>query len=179
MCATRIDFEKFVKERAVIDYCLTHFFRAGFIALPPQCECASRAVILNDHRMIHREIVGTPIEIFDGVATRGHHLRDELIGLAYGPVRVVDKECLDAAPFPGERIGLFLSELVQVETVHTISALPENGFSACRADGLNGSFILGAESFAQVHPSTPARVRPDSKPKQQNNDDRTNEHEGF
>jgi hypothetical protein len=166
MCATRIDFQKLVKERAVVDDCLTHFFRAGFIALPPQRERASRAVVLNDHRMIHREIVRTPIEIFDGVATRGHHLRDELVGLADGPVRIVDKECLDAAPFPGERIGLILSELVQLETADTISAFPENGFSACRADRLNGSFVLGPETLAQVHPPAPARVRPDSKAKQ-------------
>ena len=166
MCATRIDFQKFVKERAVVDYCLTHFFRAGFIALPPQCECASRAVILDDHRMIHREIVRTPIEIFDGVATRGHYMRDELVGLADGAFRVVDKERLDAAPFPCERIGLILSEFVQVETVDAISAFPENGFSACRADRLNGSFVLGAETLAQVHASTAARVRPGSKAKQ-------------
>ena len=179
MHTARINFQKFVKERPVVDHCLTHFFRAGFIALPSQRECASGAVILNDHRMIHRQVVRTPIEIFEGVATRGHDLRDELIGFAHGAVRVINKARLNATPFAGKRIGLILSELAQVETADTIGAFPENGFSACRADSLNGSFILGSKAFAQVHASAPARVSPSRKSEQQDNDNRTDEHEGL
>jgi hypothetical protein len=148
MHTVRINFQKFVKERPVVDHCLTHFFRVGFIALPSQRQCASGAIILNDHRMIHREVVRTPIEVFEGVATRGHHLRDELIGFAHGAFRVINKARLNATPFAGERIGLILSELAQVETTDAISAFPENGFSASLADSLNGSFILGAKAFA-------------------------------
>jgi hypothetical protein len=142
-----IDFQKFVNERPVVDHCLTHFFRAGFIALPPQRQCASGAIVLHDDRMIHREVVRTAIEVFEGVATRGHHLRDELIGFAHSPFRVIDKAGLNATPFAGECIGLVLTELAQVETTDTIGAFPENGFSACLADGLNGSLILGTKAF--------------------------------
>ena len=148
MHTVRINFQKFVKERPIVDHCLTHFFRAGFIALPAQRQCASGAVILNDHRMIHRHVVRTLIEIFEGIATRGHDLRDELIGFAHGALRIVNKARLNATPFAGERVGLILSELVQVETTDTIGAFPENGFSACLSDGLNGSFILGPKAFA-------------------------------
>ena len=162
MHTARIHFQKFVKERPVVDHCLTHFFRAGFLALPSQRQSASEAVILNDHRMIHRQVVRPPIEIFEGVAARGHDLRDELIGCAHGAVRVIDKARLNATPFAGKRISLFLRELAQVETADTVSAFPENGFGACRAHSLNGSFILGSKAFLQVHASAPAQVKPRS-----------------
>ena len=112
MCTAHIHFQQFVKERPVVDHCLTHFFRARFTSLPSQRECASRAVILNDHRMIDRQVVRTPIEIFEGVATRSHDLRDELIGFGHGAGRVIDKARLNATPFAGKRIGLILSELM-------------------------------------------------------------------
>jgi hypothetical protein len=148
MHTVRINFQKFVKERPVVDDCLTHFLRAGFIALPSHRQCAGGAIILNDHRMIHRQVVHTPIEIFERVAARGHHLRDELIGFAHSTFRVINKACLNATPFAGERIGLILGELVQVETTDTISAFPENGVGACLSDSLNGSFVLGAKALA-------------------------------
>ena len=179
MRITRIDFQEFIKKRPVVDHCLTHFFRAGFTPLPSQRECASGAVILNDHRMINRQVVRTPIEVFEGVATRRHHLGDELIGFAHGAVRVVHKARLNATPFAGERIGLILSELAQVETADALGALPQNGVSTCGADSLNGSFVLGSKAFAQVHAPAPARVSPGRKPEQQDNDTHTDEHEGF
>ena len=148
MHTVRVNFQEFVKERPVVDHCLTHFFRAGFIALPAQRHCASGAIILNDHRMIHRHVVRTLIEIFEGIATRGHDLRDELIGFAHGALRIINKARLNATPFAGERIGLIVSELVQVETTDTIGAFPENGVSARLSDGLNGPLILGTKAFA-------------------------------
>ena len=176
----RIHFQKFVEERPVVHHCLTHFFRVRFIALPSQRECASSAVILNDYRMIHRQVVRTPIEIFEGVTTRGHNLRDELIRFAYGAVRIINEARLDPTPFARKRIGLVVTQLAQVETANTISAFPENGIGACRTNSLNGPLILGAKAFAQAHASTPARVSPGSQSKQQDNHDGTNEqHEGF
>ena len=61
MRALRIHFQEFVKERPVVDDCLTHLFRARFTPLPSQRECSSGAVILYDHRMIDRQVVCTPI----------------------------------------------------------------------------------------------------------------------
>jgi hypothetical protein len=143
-----INFEKFVKERPVVDHGLTHFFRAGFIALPPQRQCASGAIILHDDRMIHRQVVRTPIEIREGITTRGHHLRDELIGFAHGAFRVIHEARLNATPFARECIGLIFSERAQVETADAISAFLENSFSACLADSLDGSFVLRTKAFA-------------------------------
>jgi hypothetical protein len=175
----RINFQEFVNERPVVDHCLTHFFRAGFAPLPSQCECPRDAVIFNDDRMINRQVVRTPIEIFEGIATRDHHLRDEVISFAHGSGRVVDKARLNTTPFAGERIGLILSELAQVEAADTLSALPEHRFSTCRADSLNGSFVLGSKALLQVHASAPARVSPSSKPEQQDDHTRSHEYESF
>jgi len=179
MRTTRVDFQEFVKKLAIVDHCLTHFFSAGFSPLPSQRERASGAVILNDHRMVNRQVVHTPIEVFEGVATRSHHLGDELIGFAHGAFRVVHKARLNATPFAGKRIGLILSELAQIETVDALGALPQNRVSTCGADSLNGSFVLGSKAFAQVRASAPARVRPGRKPEQQDNNTHTDEHEGF
>jgi hypothetical protein len=129
MRTTRIDFQEFVKKRAIVDHCLTHFFGAGFPPLPSQRERASGTVILNDHRMVNRQVVRTPIEVFEGVATRSHHLGDELIGFAHGAVRIVHEARLNATPFAGKRIGLVLSELAQVETADALGALPQNRVS--------------------------------------------------
>ena len=179
MRTARINFQKFVKERPVVDHCLTHFLRAGFTSLPSQCECPRDAVVLNDHRMINRQVVRSPVEIFEGVATRDHHLRDEVISFADGSRRVVDKACLNTTPFAGERIGLILSELVQVEAADPLSAFTKHGFSTRRADSLNGSLVLRSKARAQVYTSAPARVSPSSKPEQQDHQGRSDEHEGF
>ena len=112
MCTARIDFQEFVKKRALVDHCLTHFFSASFSLLSSHRERASGAVILNDHRMVNRQVVRTPIEVFERVTARSHYLGDELIGFAHGAVGVIHKPRLNATPFAGKRIGLFLSELM-------------------------------------------------------------------
>ena len=122
----RINFQQFINKRAIVDHRLPHFFRTGFPPLPSQRECSSGAVVLNDHRMVHGQVGRTPLEVFKGVATRSHHLGDELIGFAHGAARIVHKERLNATPFAGERIGLILGELAQVETADAFGAFPQN-----------------------------------------------------
>ena len=175
----RINFQQFINQRAIVDHCLPHFFRTGFPPLPSQRERASDTVILNDHRMVNGQVGSTPIEVFKWVATRRHHLGDELIGFAHGTFRVVHKARLNATPFAGKRIGLIVRELVQVETADALGALLQNGVSTCGTDSLNGSFVLGSKTFAQVHAPAPVRVNPRRKPEQQDNDTHTDEHEGF
>jgi hypothetical protein len=178
MCTTRIDFQELVKKRAIVNHCLPHFFSAGFSLLSSHRERASGAVILNDHRMVNRQVVRTPIEVFERVAARSHHLVDELIGFAHGTIRVIHEARLNATPFAGERIGLILTELAEVETVDALGALPQHSVSTSGADGLNGSFVLGSKVLTQVHLPAPARVSPDRKPEQHENDSHTDEHEG-
>ena len=151
MRTTRVDFQEFIEKRAIVDYCLTHLFRASFTPLPPQRECASGTVILDDYRMVNGQVGRTPIKVFKWVTARSHHLGDELVGFANGAVRVVHKARLNATPFAGKRIGLILSKLAQVETADTLSALPQNGVRTFGPDSLNGSFVLGSKAFAQVH----------------------------
>src|SRR5687768_16526066 len=111
MSATRIDLKEVVEKGAIVDDGLTHLLGAGLAPLPPQGQRASSAVVLNDHRMVDRYVVRTPIEIFQGVATRSHHLGDELIGFAHRAVGVVHETRLNTTPFADERIGLISSEL--------------------------------------------------------------------
>ena len=179
MRTTRIDFQEFVEKLAIVDDRLTNLFSAGLPRLPSQCERASGAVILNDHRMINRQVVRTPIEVFEWVTARTHHLGHELIGFAHGADRVVHEAPLNSTPFAGKRIGLILSELAQVETADALGAVPQNRVSTRGADSLNGSFVLGSKAFAQVHAPAPARVDPDRKPEQHHYDTNTDEHECF
>jgi hypothetical protein len=175
MHTVRIHFQEFVKERPVVDHCLTHFFGARFALLPSQRKCASGAVILNNHRMINRQVVRTLIEIFERVATRSHHLRDELIGLSYGAGRIINKARLNATPFAGKRISLLAGQLMKVEAADAFSALLKNGVSACGTDSLDGSFVLRSKAFAQVHAPSPARVRPGRKWEQQDDNGRADD----
>ena len=119
----RINFQEFINKRAIIDHRLPHFFRACFALLPSQRERASSSIIFDDHWMIDGQVCRTPVEVFKRVAPRTHHLGDELVGFAHGAVRVVDKSRLDATPFFGKGAGLFVSELVQVETAYALGAL--------------------------------------------------------
>jgi hypothetical protein len=175
----RINFQQFIDKRPIVDHRLPHFFRAGFAAVPPQRERAGGTVILNDHWMVDGHVVGTAIEVFERVATRGHHLSHELIGFAHGAVRVVHEARLDAAPLAGERVGLFVSELVQLETADALGALSQNGVRPLGTDSLNGSLILGPEAFAQVDALSPACVRPDRKREQQHDNSNPDDHEGL
>ena len=143
MYSVSINVQKLVEQRPVVDDSLTHFFRASFVAMPPQRQCASGAIVLHDDRMIHGQVVRTLLEIFEWIASRGHHVRNELIGFAHGAFRVVDKARLNTPPFAGECIGLILRQLAQVETTDTISAFPENGVRTWLAHSLNSSFVLG------------------------------------
>jgi hypothetical protein len=179
MRTTGIDFEKFVKKRTIVDHGLTHFLGAGFPSLFSQRERSSGAVVLNYHRVVNGQVVRTPIEVFERIATGSHHLGDELIRFGHGAVRIVDKAGLNATPLSGKRIGLILSELAQVETADAIGALPQHRVGMCGTDSLDGSFVLGSKAFAQVYAPAAARVGPRCKHEQQDNNTDTDEHEGF
>lgn len=175
----RINFQQFINQRAIVDHGLPHFFRSGFPPLPSQRERASDTVILNDHRMVDGQVGRAPIEVFKRVSTRRHHLGNELIGFAHGAGRVVHKAGLDPPPFAGKCTGLFLSELVQVEPVDALRTLSQNGVRTFGTDRLNGSFVLGSKTFAQVDPLSPARVKPRRKHEQQDNHTNPDNHEGL
>jgi hypothetical protein len=142
---------------------LAHFFRFGFTSLPSQRQRPSRAVILNDHRVINGQVVRPSIEVFEGVPARSHHLRDELIGFCHGTDRVVHEARLNAPPLAGKRIGLVLGELPQVESTDAVGAVPKDGLGTCRADSLDGSVVFRSKVIAQVHAPTLAYVSPGRK----------------
>ena len=175
----RINFQKFINKRAIVDHGLPHFFGACLTALPPQRERASDAVVLDHDRMVHGQVRGTALEVLEWIAARRHHLRDELIGVPDRALRIVDKSRLDATPFTGERADLFLGELVQVETADAVGALPQNRVCTLGTDSLNGSFVLGAEAFAQVDPLPATRVKPRRESEQQDNNTNPDNHEGL
>jgi hypothetical protein len=178
MRTVRIDFQEFIEQLAIVDHCLTHFFSTGLPPLPPQRKRASGAVILNDHWMIDRQVVRTPVEVFQRVATRCHHLGDELIGFPDGTLRVVHEARLNATPLACERVDLILTQLPQVETADALGTLSQHRLSTRRPDSLNGSFVLRSKTFAQVRAPAAVRVRPGRNREQHDNDD-TDEHKGL
>lgn len=176
---TRIDSQEFVEKGAIVDHRLTHLFSAGLSALPSQRERASGAVILDDHRMVDRQVVRTSIELFEGIPTRSHHLSDELVRVTHCTVGVVHKAPLNETPLTDERIGLILGELAQAETADALGPLPQKSVSACGADSLDGSFVLRSKAVAQIGAPAPVRVRPGHKHEHQDDGAHTDEHEGF
>lgn len=175
----RINFQEFINKRAIVDHCLPHFLRVGFAPLPSQRERASGTVILNDHRMVDGQVGRAPLEVFKRVTTCNHHLRHQLVSFAHGAVRVVHEARLDATPLAAKRAGLFVRELVQVEAADALGALSQNGVRTFGTDSLDGSFVLGSKTFAQVDPLCPPRVRPARKRKQQDHNTNPDNHEGL
>ena len=177
MRIARIDFQEFVEERAIVDDGLTHLFGARLAPLASHGECASGAVVLNNHWMVDRYVVGAPVEVLERVTTRRHHLGDELIGFSNGAIGVVDETRLNATPFARERVGLVLTQLAKVETLDAFGAFLQDRVSACGADRGDGSLVLGSEALAQAYAAAPARVRPHCHPEQQNENGDTDEHQ--
>ena len=70
-----IDVQQFIEQRPIVDDRLTHLFGPSCSLLPPQRQGASGAVILNNYRVVYRDVVRTPIEIFERITTRRHDLR--------------------------------------------------------------------------------------------------------
>lgn len=54
--------------------------------------------MLDNGRVVDREIRHALIEVVDRIASCAHHLFDELIRVGHGGRRVVDELRLDAAP---------------------------------------------------------------------------------
>ena len=179
MRTTRVDFQKFVKKDAVIHHRLTHFFRPGFPSLPSLRERSSRPVVLDDHGMIDGQVLGSSLEVLQRIAARGHDLGDELVRLADRAVRVVHEQRLDATPLARERIRLILSELSKIETADAIGSLAKNGVRTRGPDSLNGTVILGSESFSQVPAARTAHVGPDPKHEQQHDHTGTHKHQSL
>jgi hypothetical protein len=175
----RINFQKFINKRAIVDHGLPHFFGACLTALPPQRERASNAVVLDHDRMVHGQVGGAALEVLEWIAARRHHLRDELIGVPDRALRIVDKSRLDATPFTGERGHLFLSELVQVEAADALGALAQNRIGTRWTDSLDGPFVFGSKTFSQVDTLPAACVRPGCQRKQQDNNTNPDHHEGL
>jgi len=158
---------------------LPHFFRFGFTSLPSHRQRPSRAVVLNDHRVINGQVVGASIEVFQRVPTRSHHLGDELIGFCHGTDRVVHEARLNATPLAGKRIGLLLGELPQVEATDAGGAVPKSGLCTCGANSLDGSVVFRSKTVAQVQASAPADVGPGHKRGHYDNGGDNDEHEGV
>ena len=175
----RINFQKFIKECAIVDNRLPHFFGAGFATLASRRERARGSVILNNHWMIDRQIGRAEVKILQRVATRGHHLGNQLVGLADGSTGIVDEPRLDATPFAGKCAGLFVRERVQFETADARCALSQNRVRTFCADSLDRSFVLGSELFAQADSLPPTGERPDRNHKQHHNNTNPDDHEGL
>jgi hypothetical protein len=179
MCTTRINFQEFVNQRTIVDHRLAHFLRTSFTTLPPQRQRASGPVILNDHRMVNRQIGRTAIKVFKGVAARSHHLGDELIGFAHRAGWVVHKARLNATPFADKRVRLLLSQLVQVETADPLSPFSQDGVGTGGTNSLDGSLVLGSKAFAQVRALSAACVGPCHEHEQQDKNAYPDQHEGL
>lgn len=175
----RINFQKFINKCAIVDHGLPHFFRAGFPALPSQCELSRRAVVLNDHGMIYGQVGRTSLEVLERIATCRHHLRDELVGLADGALRVVDKAGLNATPFARKGVRLVVRERVQLEVADALGALSQKGLRTLLTDSRDGSFVLRSKAFAQIDPLAPAGECPDRKHDQHHHHTNPDNHEGL
>src|ERR1700693_3603077 len=86
------------------------------------------AVIFQDHWMIHRNVRSTLLKVGYWIATRGHHVSQQLVRFRYCPGRCINKPRLHLAPRFYEARVIGWREWPDVETFDSFFALFEPGF---------------------------------------------------
>ena len=90
--------DEFLKERAEVDHGLAQIFGVGLALGLAESALMRGAVIFEDERMVHGNIVGALFEIADGITAGGHHVGEQLVGVGDGAAGAVNEAGLDFGP---------------------------------------------------------------------------------
>src|SRR5579863_979031 len=104
---------------------LAQIFRACLTTRLAKRRLMSRTVMIENHRMVHGDVRGALLKVAHGVATRSHHITQQLVGLRYGAARSVHESSLHSGPRLNESRAIGRSERPNVQAFHTLSPLIE------------------------------------------------------
>ena len=96
-------------------------------ALVPQRNVVGRVIMLDDDRMVDRDITCALVEITDGVSSRLHHVAKKRVSERNCARRIVDEACLNVGPALRELAALCRLERADVELCDALLACGEIG----------------------------------------------------
>jgi hypothetical protein len=110
-------------------------------------------VIFQNQWMVHGDIRRTLFKVAYRIATRGHHVTQQLVGFSHRTSGAVNETRLDSAPGRDKARPIARSERPDVQTLHSICAFVQAGFRFPPAPaffhraGIFSATKLSAESF--------------------------------
>ena len=81
-----------------MNHCLAQFFRAGLPARLPKRDFVSRPVVFQNQWMIHGDIRRHLFKVTYRIATRRHHIAQQLVRFSYRTGGAVNEARLDSSP---------------------------------------------------------------------------------
>ena len=76
--------DEFLEKRAEVDHCFAQIFGVCLSLGLTERALVRGAVIFEDERMVHGDVVGALFEIADRIAASGHHVGEQLVGIDDG-----------------------------------------------------------------------------------------------
>ena len=133
------------------------------------------AVVLDDRRVLDREVGCTLLEILGRVAAGTHDLVDQLIGVGHGNSGIIYEVCLNTGPARGETRAVGGAQLMEMNNARARRARLASSRSARVAlpcSLFDRTVILGTELLLQLcasraRPATSANDRSNHKLPQQ------------
>jgi hypothetical protein len=128
-----VQFQKIVKELAIINHGFAEIFGAGFSALLPLRNGACRTVVFDNAAVSNGDVSDALFEITDWIAARLHDLSYQPIGLDDSSSGIIDESRLIGVPRLCEAIALLRFERVNVQLLDALLSPQEFLFGATLA----------------------------------------------
>ncbi len=126
------------------------------------------AIVAYDLRVCDGDIRGALLKVSHGITARTHDAVDELVSLAYGSLRIVDKAGLDTSPFGDEALALLSCESPEMKLLDALFAFEKSGLRSTRAYVAHDLVVLRPITPFEYHRSPLTNHSPDN---QQDGDD--------
>jgi hypothetical protein len=147
-----------------VNHSLTQIFCAGLPLRLKESAFVGCTVILENERMIHRDIRSSLFEVSYRITPRGHYIAQQLVGIRHGSAGAVNESCLYFRPRVDKPRTIALSQLSDVQGLHPISSLVQYRFCFPLAPTFfHGAGILStAKLSAQSYRSALANKEPNA-----------------
>jgi len=120
--------DQLLKERSKVNHGFAQVFGAGLAPRLKKCALVSGTVVIENLWMIHGNIRGTLFKIAYWIATRGHHVAKQSVGIGHRASGAVNKPPLDSVPGLDKARPIAGSKRPDMQGLHSVSALIESRF---------------------------------------------------
>ncbi len=120
--------DQLLKERSEVNHGLAQVFGAGLAPRLKKSAFVSYTIIVENQWMIHRNICRTLFKITHWIATRGHHIAQQSVGVGYRASGAVNESRLDSAPGVDKTRPIAGSKRPDMQGLHSVRALIERRF---------------------------------------------------